>query len=388
MFTARRRTALTAAMLAAALGLAACSSDSTSESGGAATSAPAAAATTATSAAGTAGSSAAGSAAGSGASGSVAVTGASGSAAFATPDPDLTAGSAAGKKVVYVPGLTGVPFYSSVSCGAQAEASRLGVEFVTQGDPTFAVDKQTAIVNALIADKPDAIMISITDPEAMIGPLQEAKDAGIQIIGIDGDLTDESVMATNIQSDNIIGGQLAADALAAAIGPDGGEVLLLNQAAGSLIGDARAKGFEDQLAAKYPNIKSLGQQYTQNAADKAAGIVSAAAGSNPNLKGVYTMNTNNTQGAITGIAEANRTGDVKLVGYDTSDPIVQGLRDGAVDGVVVQYPYGEGVLGVQSAVKLLNGESVERQQTTPFVIATQANVDDPTVQQYIYKTDC
>lgn len=382
MFTARRRTALAAAMLAAALGLAACSSDSTTGSGASTTGTPAGT----TTAGSTPGSSAASS--GTSASGTVAVTGASGSAAFATPDPDLAAGSAAGKKIVYVPGLTGVPFYSSVSCGAKAEADKLGLQFVTQGDPTFAVDKQTAIVNALLADKPDAIMISITDPEAMIGPLQEAKDAGVQVIGIDGDLTDESVMATNIQSDNIIGGQLAADALAKAIGPDGGEVLLLNQAAGSLIGDARAKGFEDQLAAKYPNIKSLGQQYTQNAADKAASIVSAAAGSNPNLKGVYTMNTNNTQGAITGIAEAGRTGDVKLVGYDTSDPIVQGVRDGAVDGVVVQYPYGEGVLGVQSAVKLLNGQSVERQQTTPFVIATKDNVDDPTVQQYIYKTDC
>lgn len=384
MFTARRRTALAAAMLAAALGLAACSSDSTTGSGSSVTGTPAG---TTTAGSSTGSTTAAGSGSAS-ASGTVAVTGASGSEVFATPDPNLAAGNAAGKKIVYVPGLTGVPFYSSVSCGAKAEADRLGLQFVTQGDPTFAVDKQTAIVNALVADKPDAIMISITDPEAMIGPLQEAKDAGIQIIGIDGDLTDESVMATNIQSDNIIGGQLAADALAAAIGPDGGEVLLLNQAAGSLIGDARAKGFEDQLAAKYPNIKSLGQQYTQNAADKAAGIVSAAASSNPNLKGVYTMNTNNTQGAITGIAEAGRTGDVKLVGYDTSDPIVQGVRDGAVDGVIVQYPYGEGVLGVQSAVKLLNGESVERQQTTPFVIATKDNVDDPTVQQYIYKTDC
>lgn len=380
MSTARRRTALTAAMLAAALGLAACSSDSTTESG--------ASATGTTTAASTAASTTAGTSASAGTSGSAVITGATGSEVFATPDPNLAAGSAAGKKVVYVPGLTGVPFYSSVSCGAKAEADKLGLQFVTQGDPTFAVDKQTAIVNALIADKPDAIMISITDPEAMIGPLQEAKDAGIKVIGIDGDLTDESVMATNIQSDNIIGGRLAADALAKAIGPDGGEVLLVNQAAGSLIGDARAKGFEDELAAKYPNIKSLGQQYTQNAADKAASIVSAAAGSNPNLKGVYTLNTNNTQGAITGLAEAGRTGDVKLVGYDTSDPIIEGLRAGAVDGLIVQYPYGEGVLGVQSAVKLLNGETVDRQQTTPFVVATKDNVDDPTVQQYIYKTDC
>ena len=278
----------------------------------------------------------------------------------------MAAGSGDGKKIVYVPGLTGVPFYSSVSCGAASEAEKLGAEFVTQGDPTFAVDKQTAIVNALIADKPDAIMISITDPEAMIGPLQEAKDAGIQVIGIDGDLTDESVMSTNIQSDNIIGGQMAADALAAAIGPDGGEVLILNNATGSLIGDARVKGFEDQMAAKYPNIKSLGQQYSANAADKAAGIVSAAAALEPEPQGHLRHRRPTTPRAPSpACAEAGRTGDVKLVGYDTSDPIIEGLRAGAVDGLVVQYPYGEGMLGVQSAIKLMNGESVDRAARPP-----------------------
>lgn len=386
--SAAKKTTLTAAIVAAALGLAACSSDTPAAS----SSSSSAAASTASSSSSMPPSSTSAamtesSASASSASSSVA-TASSGSAAFATSDGNMAAGSGDGKKIVYVPGLTGVPFYSSVSCGAASEAEKLGAEFVTQGDPTFAVDKQTAIVNALIADKPDAIMISITDPEAMIGPLQEAKDAGIQVIGIDGDLTDESVMSTNIQSDNIIGGQMAADALAAAIGPDGGEVLILNNATGSLIGDARVKGFEDQLAAKYPNIKSLGQQYSANAADKAAGIVSAAAASNPNLKGIYGITTNNTQGAITGLAEAGRTGEVKLVGYDTSDPIIEGLRAGAVDGLVVQYPYGEGILGVQSAIKLLNGESVDRLQTTPFVIATKDNVDDPTVQQYIYKVDC
>ncbi len=381
--SAAHKTTLAAAIVAAALGLAACSSDTPAASSSSSSSA----ASTMSSTSSTGSMATSSSSSGSASSSSVA-TASSGSDVFATSDANMAAGSGEGKKIVYVPGLTGVPFYSSVSCGAASEAEKLGAEFVTQGDPTFAVDKQTAIVSALIADKPDAIMISITDPEAMIGPLQEAKDAGIQVIGIDGDLTDESVMSTNIQSDNIIGGQMAADALAAAIGPDGGEVLILNNATGSLIGDARVKGFEDQLAAKYPNITSLGQQYSANAADKAAGIVSAAAGSNPNLKGIYGITTNNTQGAITGLAEAGRTGDVKLVGYDTSDPIIEGLRAGAVDGLVVQYPYGEGILGVQSAVKLMNGESVDRLQTTPFVIATKDNVDDPTVQQYIYKVDC
>jgi ribose transport system substrate-binding protein len=194
-------------------------------------------------------------------------------------------------------------------------------------------------------------------------------------------------MDTNIQSDNLIGGAMAADTLGDAMGGSG-DVLIIDNATGSLISGARVKGFEDELKAKYPNIKNLGVQYSANASDKAASIASAAATSNPNLKGIFTVETNNTQGAITGIGEAGKTGQIKLVGYDTSDPIVQGLHDKTVDGAIVQYPLGEGVLGVQSAIKLLNGGTVDRLQTTPFVVATPTNVDTAEVQSYIYKVDC
>ena len=286
-----------------------------------------------------------------------------------------------------MPGLTGVPFYSSVSCGAAAEAKRLGATFTTQGDPTFAVDKQTAIINSLVASKPDAIMISITDPKAMIVPLQQAKDAGIKIIGIDGDLTDQSVMSTNIQSDNIKGGALAADELGKAMGGSG-SVVTIDNATGSLIAGARVQGFDDEMKAKYPNIKLLGVQYSANASDKAASIASAAITNDASVKGVYAVETNNTQGAIIGIRDAGKTGTVKLVGYDTSDPIVKALKAKQVDGLVVQYPLGEGTLGVDSAITLLTGGTVPRQQNTPFLMVTPANVDSPEAQKYIYKVDC
>lgn len=55
---------------------------------------------------------------------------------------------------------------------------------------------------------------------------------------------------------------------------------------------------------------------------------------------------------------------------------------------VVQYPYGEGQLGLASAVKAIQGKSVPREQTQPFVIATPSNVNTAKVQKFIYKTTC
>ena len=396
---AKTRVVATAVAAATALTLAACSSSSSgaaasssspSSSAASSAAAPAASAPAASAPAASApamssamSSPAMSSAASSGAASSPASSAASSGAAL----PTLADNAGAGKKIVYIPGLTGVAFYSSVSCGAAAEAKRLGATFDTQGDATFAVDKQTAVLNAVVATKPDAIMISITDPKAMIAPLLKAKNAGIKIIGIDGDLEDQSIMSTNIQSDNLKGGALAADRLGEVLGGKGTVATVDNQA-GSIISDGRFNGFKTEMTAKYPDIKVLDRQFTANSTDKAASIVKASIANDPSITGVYALETANTQGAATGVQQAGKKGSVHIVGYDTSDPIIAAIKAGTVDGTVAQYPLGEGVSGVQSAITLINGGTVPRLQGEPFFMVTPQNVTTADAQKFIYKTTC
>lgn len=298
-----------------------------------------------------------------------------------------SATSAAGKRVVYVPGLTGNPFYTTVGCGAALEASKIGMNFSTQGAATYDPALQINVVNAVVASKPAAMMISVTDQKALAEPLIAAKKAGIKVITIDGDLSDKSIASSNIQADDVAGGTLAAQALAKLVGGKGEVMGISNAAGNSIVSDERAKGFEDGLKA-YPGMKFIGLQYSGNNTSKAASIASTAAATNPNLVGIFALQTNNTEGSITGLREAGKTQTVKLVGFDTSDPIVQGIKDGAVAADIVQYPYMEGQLGVQFARDLIEGKSVPRNQTVPFVVATPANINTAKVQQFIYKTHC
>jgi ribose transport system substrate-binding protein len=229
-------------------------------------------------------------------------------------------------------------------------------------------------------------MISITDPKAMIAPLTAAKRQGIKIIGIDGDLSDTSVMTTNIQSDGVKGGELAGEALAKTVGYKG-SVMAIDNATGSIVSKARTDGFQKAIA-KYPNMKFLGIQYSNNDVSKAASIASTASTNNSDLVGIFGVETNNTQGALTGVREAGKKGKVHVVGYDTSDPIVAALKDGSLDGTVVQYPRGEGVLGVQSAIKAMKGEPVTRNQAADAIFVTPATVDSAKAKQYIYDVNC
>ena len=295
--------------------------------------------------------------------------------------------SGKGVSVVYIPGLTGNPFYSTVACGAAAEAKKLGASFSVQGAATFAVNAQTPVVEAVTAKKPSAIMISNDDPKAMIPPLLQAQNQGIKIVNIDGDLAEKKIGVTNIQSNDTVGGQLAGQAMGKLTGGKG-DILILDNAPGFVISEERRNGLISVLKKSYPGLTVLPVQYTNNETSTAASDVRATAAAHPNLVGVYTVETNNTEGAVTGIREAHLQSKVKLVGYDTSAPIVAAIHTGLVSADIVQYPYGEGMLGLKSAVEAVKGQSVPREQTQPFVVATKANINSAKVQKFIYKTSC
>jgi ribose transport system substrate-binding protein len=300
----------------------------------------------------------------------------------------LATSAAAGEphRITYIQGVTGNPFYTSVACGGAEVAKQLGISFDTQGPQQYQPALQMRVLDAVIASKPDGILFTADDPVALTATLLQAKEQGIRIISIDGDIKDMSVALANIQSDNVDGGMQAGEALAKAIGGKGEVMALMNSPAAN-VAQQRLQGFTSAIA-RYPDIKFLGPQYSNNQTAKAAALVTSTVAAHPDLAGVFTLTTNNTEGAATGVREAGGIGKIRIVGFDTSDPIVQDIRDGIVDADVVQYPYRVGQLGVQMMEDALNGKPIEREVHTPFVIATPKNIDTPEVQKFIYKTKC
>lgn len=289
-------------------------------------------------------------------------------------------------RITYIQGVTGNPFYMSVSCGGAEAAKRLGVTFEAQGPQQYTPALQMRVLDAVIAGQPDGILFTADDPVALNATLQDAKARGIKIISIDGDVKDMSIALANIQSDNYQGGQQAGHILAQLLGDKGKVMALMNSPAAN-VAQQRLFGFQDEVA-KHPGITYIGVQYSNNQTAKAAGIITATVAANPDLAGVFTITTNNTEGAATGVREAQMEGKIKIVGFDTSDPIVEAIRKGVVSADIVQYPYHVGQLGVEMMVDALQGKPIERQVKTPFVIATPQNVDTPEVQKYIYRTAC
>ncbi|WP_116100867.1 ABC transporter substrate-binding protein [Amycolatopsis thermalba] len=289
------------------------------------------------------------------------------------------------KRLTLIPGVQAEPFYISMQCGAQAEAQKLGYTLDTSAPQKFDAALQTEKVNALGSNPPAALLIAPTDDTAMLAPIQQVAARGVKIIEVDTSLKDTSVAQSSISSDNTAGGQLAADTLAQLVGGKSGSVLVLDTIAGTSTTNARAAGFSEQLK-KYPNLKSVGIQFTQNEPGEAMSKVTAALASTPDLVGIFATNLNTGEGAAARRCGAGKAGQVQLVGFDASPSEVEGLRNGEYQALIAQDPAMIGQQGVQQAVAALEGRPVTRNLTAPLHSLTKANMDAHS--QYFYKQSC
>jgi ribose transport system substrate-binding protein len=300
---------------------------------------------------------------------------------------------AADKKftIALIPGLTTDGFYITMRKGAQAAADALGVNLVFQGAPDFNPVTQVPVLDAVIAKHPDAILIAPTDKVQLVAPLKKAADAGIPVITVDTFIGtgqyqtgagDASFPLSYIASDNILGGEIAARALAKAIG-DKGTVYVSNVKPGISTTDQREAGFKSEMA-KHPNIKVIDTQFNDDDANKAASQLQAVLARTPDLAGVFGANLFSALGAANGVKQAGKTGAVKVVAFDAPVSIVDNINTGLVDVAIAQHPAEIGYYGVVSAYAHLTGNSIPVSIGTGFTIMDKSNIADPNVSRYLY----
>ncbi len=297
----------------------------------------------------------------------------------------LTKAQLSGKTVAFIPG-TNDPFYISIQCQMEDSAKKYGMTVNTQIPQQFEAAVQTPIVNAVVASKPVAILIAPTDATALQPPLKRAIAAGIPVGLVDTSLSDTSLAFTSIATDSEKGGAQAADALAKLIG-EKGKVLVIPFQAGASTSDARTKGFQEEIK-KYKDITSLEPQINNNDPAKAASIVSAALAANPDLKGIFATNLFAEEGAATGVRNAHKQGQIKVVGFDAGVEQIAQLKRGDVQALVAQKPAEIGQDAIDQLVAKLTGKSVTKSISTPTVIVTKSNMDDPDIKAAIYKQSC
>jgi ribose transport system substrate-binding protein len=288
-----------------------------------------------------------------------------------------------GKKLTLIAGVKGDEFYLTMNCGAQAEAKAKGATLDFQGPDKFDASLQTPVVNAVAAKKPDAVLIAPTDTKAMYAPIKQLADDGSKVVLVDTTLDQPTMAVSQIASDNLKGGQTAAEELSKLIGGSG-KVMTVNVKPGISTTDARGQGFEQ--GAKAAGLDYLGQQYDDDDPAKAASVVNAMLAKHPDLKGIFAANLFSAEGAATALRQAGKLGKVKIVGFDAGPKQVQDLKAGLVQALIAQEPADIGKQGVDQALAALNGDKTTEKIGTGFTVITKDNLDSN--QDALYKSTC
>ena len=308
----------------------------------------------------------------------------------------LAAGRAAAADkvtIALIPGLTADGFYVTMHKGAEAAAKALGVDLIYQGAAEWNVSLQVPILDAIIAKKPAAILIAPNDKVQMIKPLKKAADAGIAVICVDTFIGngvfqtgagDADFPISYVASDNVLGGRMAARALAKAIG-EKGKVYVSNTKPNVSTTDQREEGFKDEIK-KYSGVEVLATQFNDDDANKAAAQAQAVIGRVPDLAGIFGANLFSALGAANGVKSAGKRGAIKLAGFDAPESITNQLKDGTFELTIAQHPAEIGYFGLAAAFAHVTGNPVPTAIGTGFTVMTKDNIDDPNVARFIYKS--
>lgn len=288
------------------------------------------------------------------------------------------------KTIAFVQGLSIDEFYISMNRGVQEAAAKYGYKVLVDGPTKWDYTMQTPIVETMIARKPDILIIAPVHSDSMIAPLMKAVNAGIPVITVDTNIN-EDIYLCNITSNNLQGGQIAADMLAEMIGGKG-KVSIMNTNVGVTTTEARAKGFKDQIAAKYPGMSIVSDEYCEDEAERAAAITESVILKHPDLAGSFGVNLYASLGVANGVGSTGKR--IPILSYDASPAVIEALANGLIDATVTQKPMQIGATAVEMAHLYFTGqESKIEDVMVENVIVTQDNMDDPEISKWFYVSE-
>jgi ribose transport system substrate-binding protein len=293
--------------------------------------------------------------------------------------------------IAVIPKGTTHEFWKSVHAGA-VKAQR---ELVAKGAKVDIIwkgplreddrDQQIQVVENFMTRRVSGIVLAPLDFRALAAPVANADRAGIPVVVFDSAL-DSDKYVSFVATDNHKGGELAAEYMAKLLGGKG-NVILLRYAVGSASTEAREAGFLETLKAKFPDIKVISSdQYsgaTRETSYQASQNLLNRFGREVN--GVFTPNEGSTIGMTKALKDIGKAGGkVKVIGFDTGEQSLIDMKNGDVQGLVIQDPLRMGYLGVMTLVQHLRGEPVEKRIDTGVQMVTPENMNDPAMKDLVH----
>jgi ribose transport system substrate-binding protein len=286
------------------------------------------------------------------------------------------AGGGGGKLVIAViPKGTTHVYWQSIKAGAEDAAKEYNCDIRWNGPEREGDrEREIQIVEDFIVQKVDGVVLAPLDHEALAPSVDKLAAMKIPCVIIDSDVATTNRVSF-VATDNYLGGVMAGHRMGQILNGKG-NVLVLKYAPGSASTTARENGFLDTIQKEFPGIKVVDTKFGQDTVETALQAAEDLLTRNQDVQGFFACNESTAVGTLRAILSQKREG-IKFVGFDGSQALLDGVRAGQIDSLVVQNPYKMGYEGVKAVVMFIKGQPVEKRIDTGVALITRDNLDDP-----------
>ncbi|MGO2508834.1 ribose ABC transporter substrate-binding protein RbsB [Vibrio hibernica] len=256
------------------------------------------------------------------------------------------------------------PFFVSMKDGAEAKAKELGYDLIvldSQNDPS----KELSNVEDLSVRGVKAILINPTDSDAVSNAIRIANRANIPVLTLDRGASRGDVVS-HIASDNVAGGEMAGKYIMEKVG-EKAKVIQLEGIAGTSAARERGEGFMN--AVKGSHMDLLASQPADFDRTKGLNVMENLLAANGDVQAVFAQNDEMALGALRAVQASGKK--ILIVGFDGTDDGIAAVKRGMLGATIAQQPALIGELGVETADKVLKGQTVEKNIPVPLKVITK-----------------
>ncbi|CAB3789639.1 Ribose import binding protein RbsB [Pararobbsia alpina] len=268
-----------------------------------------------------------------------------------------------------------VPFFDDCNTGAKTASDKLGIKYQWVVPQNTQGSTQVQIIEDLISKHVDGIAISVNEPKSVENVVKRAEKAGIKVLTYDSD-SPKSGRSMYIGTSNVSAGETMAETMAKAL--DGkGEVAIITGQLGAVNLNERISGIKKGLT-KYPDIKIVETQGTDDDLAKGVSVTETTLRAHPQLRGIFGVSQVGGP-AVAKVLDTKefgaKKGQLEVLAFDDLPDTVKGVKDGTIQGIMVQRPVTMGSLAVEHLVAQIQGtETAPKDIDTGVTVVSKDNL--------------
>lgn len=273
-------------------------------------------------------------------------------------------------------------FWQTVHAGAIKAAREFGFK-VEWNAPTLEIDssRQIGIVDSMINRRLAGIVLAPVDKTALVSVVERAAREGIPVAIFDSAI-DTGRILSYVATDNVEAGRMAARRMGRILGGKG-KVGVVGFMPGSASTMEREHGFQDEIARAFPGVRIAGVQFGMADRSRAMAAAENFLTAHPDLAGLYADNESSSSGAVQAL-KSRGARHVKLVAMDASEQLLEDLRAGFIDSLVVQDPFRMGYESTRAVALHLRGEEPPRHVDSGATLVLREDLERPEIRELLF----